>query len=145
MNFQYYDLGLAGGYIDSTLRSNNRAGVDRTSLSRLFKQLRKHPNFEAFGDYPILSYIICHFREKNLSTTKDQILGALKYSEEYKELRKRDKMAWFKLLEYQAENTLRNAGSKILGSRLNPKPKRLRKSKRYVSTTPLKTSRSTRV
>lgn len=101
MMFEYSDLEMTRPYLLQILHANDLKKVERTSLSRLFKAVRRNPKFSIFGDYLILSYSLDVLIEQGAKITEDQIKTALSYSEEYKGNGKKDKMTWYRLLEEQ--------------------------------------------
>lgn len=129
MDYQFYDLGMASSYIDSIFKINDRAGERYPSPSRLFKILRKHPNFFPFGDYSLISFLIEDMTRRGIKLTEDQIKKMLgRYSQEYKDLTKKEKMTWYRLLVAQIKDSIE--GGKIN----NEHEKRSKTQKRYKYT-----------
>jgi len=118
---ELYDLSLSSRYLDTIYSKSHRDKESGPSLSRLFKHIRKNKIFAVFGDYPILSFIICDRHDRKVSTTRRQIIGAFKYSPEYKEIRRRDKMLWYKML---LEQSLSGEGNENLRVEAKSKSKK---------------------
>lgn len=87
MNLQTLDLlpEMAQTYI----QKNKRQGY-QTSLSGLFKHLRRLQTFSIIGDYPILSQCVTY-----LSVKRTDLYRVFKQSKELSQLSKKDKMTLF--------------------------------------------------
>ena len=98
MENQFQDLEWARPRIKARIRNNKKAG-DGTSISGLFTLLRKERHLSLIGDYPILWIIQDEMKETN----KTKLHHALKKSEEYRSLRKQEKMWWLQSLLYEVK------------------------------------------
>jgi len=92
-NTQFQDLGWAIPKIQKKIQGNKKRGM-KASISGIFKMLRSQPHLSLIGDYPLLWVIMNETKETN----KIKIKNALKYSDEYKHLSKREKMWWMRSL-----------------------------------------------
>lgn len=90
---QFQDLEWARPRIQAQIEKNKRRGMG-ASISGLFKMLRSQRHLTLIGDYPLLWIIMNETKE----TSQIKIKTALKYSDEYKQLPKREKMWWLKSL-----------------------------------------------
>ena len=77
--YNFQDLSLAKPIIEKRFTKNPSA-----SLSGMFKFLRRHSKFSAFGDYPIISIILSTLKEMNIRITKIQFLYGCRLSQEIK-------------------------------------------------------------
>lgn len=63
-----------------------------SSISALFRGLRKHPRFQLFGDYPLLAVIVKTIFGMGLNPKRNTITYALNESEELRQLPKNVKI-----------------------------------------------------
>ena len=105
MRQEYQDLASEEKTIENHLKAGAKRGYV-SSMSALFRKLRRTRRISFVGDWPILSFIIHTAKKQNISFTLSQIKGALRYSKEYKDLGKAEKMRWaVTLYGCQAETT----------------------------------------
>lgn len=97
MQYEYQDLDTARPFIQRTIRQNQKHGYG-TSIRALFRNLRKKQWLSFFGDWPIMWIILDEYKKQKIKTTSSKIQSAIKQSEEYQDLKKREKMEWLRIL-----------------------------------------------
>lgn len=90
---QFQDLNWARPRIQAQILHNKKRGSN-SSLSGLFSMLRKQRHFSLLGDYPLFWIIMDETKEKS----KTKIKTALRKSEEYRSVSKKEKMWWLNSL-----------------------------------------------
>lgn len=86
MENEFQDLSRAKSIIEAIIKQNQKRGVNSTSLSRLFKQLRKDKYLSHFGDHLLLGQAIKIMRNHGIKVGRGDIWRALKFSKDYKNL-----------------------------------------------------------
>lgn len=86
MENEFQDLAWAKHKIEKIFETNRRKGFDKPSLSRNFKDLRKHPRFSLFGDAPLISQAIQTMVKLGATINRTQVLHALKFGQDFQGL-----------------------------------------------------------
>lgn len=86
---QFQDLEWARPRIKTRLLNNKKQEYG-TSVSGLYSMLRKEPHLSLIGDYSLFWIIIDETKE----TSKTKIANALRKSQEFNGLRKKERMWW---------------------------------------------------
>lgn len=90
---QFQDLDWARPRIQTYIK-NNKTRDRGTSISGLFSMIRKQRHLSLIGDYPLFWVIMDETKETN----KSKIRTALRKSEEYRSVSKKEKMWWLNSL-----------------------------------------------
>ena len=97
MDNQFQDLEWARPRIKAQIRNNKKRGMG-ASISGLFTMLRRERHLSLIGDFSILWIIMDETHETN----KNKIRTALRKSEEYRSVSKKEKMQWLSTLANNA-------------------------------------------
>ena len=86
MNMIYQDTSIVTLKIIKRFTKN-----PRTSLSGMFRSLRKDDRFFYIGDYPLLANIVETIDSLNIKTNRPKLTHAIKFSPELNSLTKKEK------------------------------------------------------
>lgn len=86
METEFQDLNWAIPIIQKKYSKN-----PNSSISAIFRYLRRKPHLSLFGDYPLLSIVLKTILEIGIKPKRNQVLYALNQSEELYQLSKKDK------------------------------------------------------